>query len=326
MSRLPLRRTAMRARAAYGAEGLRPRRRCRRTLTEPFLDAIDRLAARAQPERTGATERAQLLGAERLEQERRRGRRVVQRASASGARGSTRRRRAGAPPRRRAPGPRHRLTARALGKRAASIPTTTTWSNSRPFVACAVARRQRGVVAAQLGQAPPAVQRSRARERRRDPRTAGRPRQEHRGRRRRSRSGRRGVAARRRASTSKRLARPDAAPATSASSPSSARVLERQLRAAAAPERHARAPWRPRRAGISSRFGPGEDRPRRVVVGPVVRMARSEPDRVVRRVGREDEPAVPPPGPARIRFANRSPVVARPGGRRARRPAAGTGS
>ena len=110
------------------------------------VPGIDRPpAARDQPRASGpATEavRAQLVRAEGLEQERGGDRRVVAQASASGARGSTRRSRAGVPPQ-RPTGSSASATARPLGKRPSSMPTTATWSNSAPLVEWAVARLRR---------------------------------------------------------------------------------------------------------------------------------------------------------------------------------------
>ena len=61
------------------------------------------------------------------------------RGSASGERASRRRRRGGAPPRGHVQGRRRRSSERWLGNRPASMSTTATWSNSRPFVEWAVA-------------------------------------------------------------------------------------------------------------------------------------------------------------------------------------------
>ena len=111
------------------------------------------LAAGRRPARPGRTPRA---GTRRARPGRRR-------ASASGARGSRRRRRGGAPPRAPAPGSGASASERALGKRPTSSPMTATWSNSRPFVAWAVAKRQRRVVAAERRRGRPGGRRSRSR-------------------------------------------------------------------------------------------------------------------------------------------------------------------
>ena len=139
----------MRARAAYGRR-TRSAMRSRPTLTEPFLDAIDRLLRELN--RSRAESEPELLGGERLEQERGRWPRGRTGSSASAAPGSTRRRRAAAPPRTRGLGRSRRSTAFALGN------LRRLHAQDHDVVELEALRRvrrrqgQRGVVASQAGE------------------------------------------------------------------------------------------------------------------------------------------------------------------------------
>ena len=241
-------------------------------------------------------------------------------ASATGAPASTRRRPAAAPPRTPGAGPRPRPTARALGKRPTSIPTTTTWSNSRPFVAWAVARVSGA--SSRRSSARRARRRWIAGDERVEVRVPDGPAEER---------GRelavRGAAAARRPDPPERhagAARPGrAAAAARSSSPSSDRRVERAARSAA-PGTAGRARSATTTAGSSSRLV----RARTARVEPSsgqVRIDALEADRLVRRrpaPGRAGRSRPARPG-SPWRTARR---CARRAGRPARRPAAGSGS
>ena len=241
-------------------------------------------------------------------------RRVVRRESASAGPGSTRRTPAGAPPRRRADGSVGSATDRALGKRPASMPMTTTWSNSRPFVAWAVASVSGGVVAAKVGESRARVADGRPQRRATSGTARGHDAHAPATRAPYARAPRRSgvvdVAAQRRRGPG-RARRATGSPGVGGRSASVEQPVHvRRTRAAVDPRRPERQAELERDGDRRQQLAvrPRQDRPRRAVVRPASAIARAQADRLVgrrRAPGRGGRRR----RPGRIRFANRSLVV-----------------